>query len=100
MEPNYTPDDQTFSSDPEENLRIENELLEIRMAAERGAVFGDNAEDLSPEIEAQFLKNVQQFEHSYDNAMLITVYERVGTPSYKKLEELKAEELTVKFIKQ
>jgi hypothetical protein len=89
---NNMPQDQNLSNDPEENLRIENELLKIKMQAERGAVFGGNTEELPPDIEAQFLKNVQHFEDSYDKARLMTVYECVGQPPYKKPGELKPEE--------
>jgi predicted Ser/Thr protein kinase len=35
-----------FSDDPEENLRIENEILKLKMQAESGAYFGGNAKDL------------------------------------------------------
>ena len=53
------------------------------MTAERGAVFGPPSDDLSPEIEAQFLKNVEQFEESYDKSPL-TTDEVIGSPAYKK----------------
>jgi len=57
-------EEENFSNDPEENLRIENELVKLKMQAERGAFFGGNMEQIPPELEAQFLKNVLQFEES------------------------------------
>ena len=57
------------------------------MQAERAAVFGGNMEDLPPEVEAEFLKNVQQFEDSFDNAIPVTIYECIGKPAYKKADE-------------
>ncbi len=85
-------EEQNFSNDPEENLRIENELMKLKMQAERGALFGGNTEQIPPEIEAQFLKNVQQFEDSYDKANHITIYECIGKPAYKKPDELLPDE--------
>jgi len=85
--------EENFSSDPEKNLQIENEILKLKMQAERGAFFGGNMEDLSPEMEVEFLKNVQQFEDSFDNAKSITIYECIGSPAYKKPGELQPEEV-------
>ena len=67
--------EENFNDDPEQNLRIENEILKLKMQAERGALFGGNMQDLPPEMEAEFLKNVQQFEDSFDIAREITIYE-------------------------
>jgi hypothetical protein len=86
-------EDQIFSSDPEENLRIENELMKLKMQAERGALFGGNMEDLPPEIEAEFLKNVQLFEDSYAVANQLTIYEAIGKPAYKNADDLKPEQI-------
>src|SRR5688572_7134565 len=84
---------QNFSSDPEQNLRIENEILKLKMQAERDAIFGGNMEDLPPEVEAEFLKNVQLFEDSFDKAEAVTIYECIGQPSYKKIDELKPDQV-------
>lgn len=78
----------SFNNEPEENLRIENEILKLKMMAERGAMFGGSMEEIPPEIEAQFLKNVEAFENSWDNAKLVSVYEYIGEPAYKKAHEL------------
>ncbi len=85
--------EQQFSPDPEENLRIENEILKLKMQAERNAVFGSNGEDLAPELEAAFLKNVQLFEDSFDKATPVTIYECMGNPAIKKIDELKEGEV-------
>src|SRR5688572_5986205 len=81
-------EEQNFSSNPGDNLRIENELLKLKMQAERGAFFGGNMDELPPEVEAEFLKNVQSFEDSFDKADQITIYECIGRPAYKKVDEL------------
>lgn len=85
--------EEKFDEDPEQHLRIENEILKLKMQAERAAVFGGNLEDLPPEAEAEFLKNVQLFEDSFDKADQITIYECIGRPGYKKVEELLPEEV-------
>ncbi len=84
---------ENFNDDPEQNLRMENEILKLKMQAERGALFGGDMKDLPPEVEAEFLKNVQQFEDSFDKASQITVYECIGKPAYKKAEELMPDEV-------
>ena len=84
---------ENFSDKPDENLRIENEILKLKLQAERGALFGGNMYDLPPEIESEFLKNVQQFEGLFEKAKMITIYECIGKPTYKSVDELKNEEI-------
>ena len=84
---------ENFSDTPDENLRIENEILKLKMQAERGALFGGNMDNLPPEVEAEFLKNVQQFEDSFDNAKMISVYECIGKPACKSVDELGPDEV-------
>ncbi len=84
---------ENFSDKPDENLRIENEILKLKLQAERGALFGGNMDDLPPEIESEFLKNVQQFEGSFEKAKMITIYECISKPTYKSVDELKNEEI-------
>ncbi|HEY5368676.1 MAG TPA: hypothetical protein VIJ75_06765 [Hanamia sp.] len=62
-EENNLPEEEKFSDDPEENLRLQNDFLEMKMMAESGAWFGGEG-GLPPEIENQFLKNVMEFEKS------------------------------------
>ena len=76
--------DENFSDDPEENLRIENEILKLKMQAERNAMFGDNSEDLPPEVEAEFLKNVQLFEDSFDKAKVVRYMNALANHSLER----------------
>lgn len=76
-----------------ENLQLENEILKLKMMAERGAYFDESAEDLPPEVEAEFLKNIQLFEDSFDKADEISVYECIGKPAYKDVSKLTADEI-------
>ncbi len=79
--------DEKFSDNPEENLRIENEVLKLKMQAESGAFFGGN-KDLPPEIENEFLLHVQQFEEAWKDVKYVKVYEIIGKPDFKKADEL------------
>ena len=87
--------DELFSDDPQENLRIENEFLKLKLKAQYGdAFFMDSNADLPPEIENQFLKNMMAFEDAHATAEYTTVYERIGKPDYKPAEDLNAAEIT------
>ena len=66
--------DMPLSNDPEENLRMENELLRLKIQAEHGGQSHTSGE-LPPEIENMFLKNVMAFEQNYAKAKPATVFE-------------------------
>ena len=85
--------EENFSDDPEQNVRLENEILKLKMQAERNALFGGNMEELDPEVEAEFLKNVQSFEDSFAKAKQVSIYEYIGKPVYKAVDDLKPEEV-------
>ena len=86
--------DEKFSDDPQENLRIENELMKIKLKAQYGDAFQmDSSAALAPEVENEFLKNILAFEESYNKGDFITVYERIGKPGYQSAEEIGAGEL-------
>jgi hypothetical protein len=86
--------DEKFSDDPEENLRIENELMKIKLKAQYGDAFQmDSSEALPPDVENQFLKNILAFEESYNKGDFVTVYDRIGKPDYKSAAEMEAAEL-------
>ncbi|MES2775803.1 MAG: hypothetical protein V4722_16635 [Bacteroidota bacterium] len=69
---------QKFSNNPEENFRMENEFLKMKLAAQFGGDFGNMSGNLPPEIENQFLKNVLQFENHVAGKQ----------PEMKKVKEL------------
>jgi hypothetical protein len=79
--------DQPLSDDPEENLRMENELLRLKLQAELGGQ-SHSSGNLPPEIENEFLKNIFAFEQSYTNAKRVKIYDFIGKPAFKKAEDL------------
>ena len=84
-----------LSDNPEENLRLENELLQLKLTAEFGATsFGES--EMPPEIKHEFLKNVLAFEHAYaehEHDGTITVYQHIGQPAFIPVSELIEETL-------
>lgn len=82
-------DEEKFSDDPAENMRMENEFIKLKLKAQYGDAFhmGGN-EGLPPEIENQFLKNMMAFEDAHANASFISVYESIGKPDYRPANEL------------
>lgn len=88
-----------FSDDPSENIRIENEILKLKMKAQFGdqMMMGSSTE-LPPEVENQFLKNIIQFEEACINMKHIKLYELIGSPPYKPASELKDDEIGDELI--
>jgi hypothetical protein len=83
---------ESFSEDPEEQLRIENEILKLKIQAELGGDF-EGEESLPPDVENAFLKNVLEFEHKQANAPVKTLYEILDRPAFVRENELNDERL-------
>jgi len=80
---------ENFSDDLQENLRIENEFLKIKLKAQYGDSYHmEMNNDLPPDIENQFLKRMMAFEDEYANAAYTTIYERIGSPAFRIPGEL------------
>jgi hypothetical protein len=84
---NIDPDDEPLSDDPEENLRMENELLKLKIQAQFGG-FSSEGGNLPPEIENEFLKNVLAFEENHGKEEPKKMIEVLGNPSFKRQGEL------------
>jgi hypothetical protein len=84
--------DLPLSDDPEENLRMENELLRLKLKAELGGDSHSSGE-LDPEIENMFLKNVMAFEQNWAQAKPAKVYDLAGRPDFKRSDDLTDEEI-------
>lgn len=80
-------------SDPDE-VKFENELLRLKLKLEHGMEMSDTS-GLSAQTENQWLNNVYNFEQQFKSAKKATVYEVIGRPAFKKLEELSVKEVTV-----
>lgn len=87
--------EEKFSEDPMEHFKIENEILKMKLKAQFGDAFQmfASGENLPPDIENQFLKNMIQFEENYQNAEFITIGEKIGNPTFKLAKEIAPEDL-------
>ncbi|TCD08478.1 hypothetical protein EZ449_11560 [Pedobacter frigidisoli] len=89
----------SLGSSPEENLRIENELLKLKMQAELGAKTHVVSGDLPPEMENMFLKNIMAFHQQSSEHKLITIFRKLKSPEFKPAEDLDDETLSNELIK-
>jgi len=70
-----------LSHDPDEDKRMENELLQLKLKAELG-VEAHISKDTPPLIENIFLKNMLAFESGLTNAEEIRIYELIEKPDF------------------
>jgi hypothetical protein len=73
-------EEEKFSDDPEEQLRIENDLLRLKLQAETGADL-HQLEDVPPEVEHAFLNNILAFERQLDSVEEISIFKMLGEPA-------------------
>jgi hypothetical protein len=78
---------QAFTNNPEENLQIENEILRMKVKAELGGAY-EGSENLPPEIENEFLKNILAFEHRFASSKMVKLFDLLDKPVFKKADEL------------
>lgn len=90
------PDEEIFSDDPQENFRMENELLKLKLQAQFGAKLGEG-ETLPPDIENEFLKNIYAFEQNLGDYKPIKVIELLGSPDFRKASSLTNEALKKEY---
>lgn len=82
-----------LSQDPDENKRMENQLLQLKLKAELG-VEAHISENTPPLIENIFLKKMLDYETSLANAEEIRIYDLIGQPEFipeAKLDDLSLE---------
>jgi hypothetical protein len=83
-----------FEGSAEEKLRLENDLLKLKLQAELGAHFGSMpGADLPPDIEKQFLEQVMAFHKHREAHPPIVLREYLGNPDFKPAAELLPDEL-------
>ena len=78
--------DEDFSSDPLENLRIQNELLKLKMQAELGAEFGGDMSELPPEVVRQVLEQLMRFHEAQSKGEVSTVGQQLGQEDWPRAE--------------
>lgn len=79
--------DDSLSNDYEENLRMENELLHLKLKAEFG-VDSHTSDNLDPALENVFLKQIMAFEDGYGSAKRAKIFDLLDKPDFKPASEL------------
>ena len=80
----------------DEQIRIENEIIKMKLMLEHGAQFssGQGDETMEPALEHAFLKHVLAMEEAHKKGECISVFEKIGCPTdIPTLENLTMEEL-------
>lgn len=88
--------DLNFNDNSEESLNMENELLELKLKAETGAVshLGGN---ISAEIKNLFLKHVIDFENNYSKSEFKSLFEVLKNPVFPLEQELNEYALEIAY---
>lgn len=84
------PEDQL---NPEEQLKAENALLKLKLELEHGMKQSDTS-SLSAEVENSWLTNIYNFEQQFKTAKRVKVYDAIGRPVFRRLEELSSAEVS------
>lgn len=74
--------------------RALNEAKKKEIEEKFGATFGEGNSKAPPEIERQWLDNIEEFELQHENAKTVTVRAYIGNPTFKTLEEISPEKLS------
>ena len=82
---NHAPTDPT-------QMRVENEMKQLNLEMKYGAMFHTSGE-MPLEMEAQWLDYITEFEEKYENTTETTVYNFIGQPEFKPIEQLTPEEM-------
>lgn len=85
------------NSNKKNQIRQENEELKKKMEEEFGAASQWSSPDLSPEMENDFLKHIMEFENAWKNTKKTTVYEFLGKPVFRRVENLQPEEISAEL---
>lgn len=83
-----------------DDLRLENEIKKIKLALEHGGHFiSPIDEDLPPELEREWLDYVQQFEEELAKRKKILVFNLIGRPTYRLVNNIPDAEITEELNK-
>ncbi len=83
---------------PEEVLKNEIELMKLKLEVEHGAIIGSETNTIPPEIELEWYKHIMHYEKMCKEHGFSTVYEMIGSPSYRHHAELSTEETSKALV--
>lgn len=87
-----------YNKDEFYNKKIDLEQKKKKLAEKFGAQF-NHSNDLPPEIESDWLGYIEEFEEQFNGAQKITVWEYIGKPDFKKLDEMNDAEIAAEYLK-
>ena len=92
--------EERFSEDYEENLRIENDILKLKLHASYGGeIHVGGSDDMPADIENMFLKNVFAFEEAMQHEVLIKLHDHLGKPDFLLEKDLSEMDITIELKK-
>lgn len=81
-------------TNPEEQLRVENEILKLKLKTELGALEINVPDDMPPALANAWLNSIYSFEkNQLVNENKKSVFDHLGKPIFKKTEELSPKEV-------
>jgi hypothetical protein len=78
---------------PEEKLQADSDLLKIKLEMEFGMQSMGSSANMDDKMQNDFLNYIYNFEKEYAKKKRITVYEKIGSPDFKKAEDLSIDDL-------
>jgi hypothetical protein len=83
---------------PKLSIEEENEFKKMKLSLEHDAIFPESLnKNLPPEIEKQFLDSIFGFEEKLKNAKTISVFEKIGKPTFTPANLLNDEEIKIEL---
>lgn len=83
-------------SDEYYDKKIDNELKKKELEKKHGAHFSENS-DMPLELESEWLNSIEAFELQHENAKTTTVFEYIGSPEFRKIGELKPNDIPIEL---
>ena len=84
------------SKNDDYNQKIDNELKKKELADKYGAHFNQES-NILPELESEWLNNIEQFEKQFSNFETTSIWKYMGEPTFKKVHELEPEEISIEL---
>jgi hypothetical protein len=81
-------DDSAFDEQNDSIQKALNQAKRKELEEKYGATFGGPGDNFSPNLESQWLHNIEEFESQHENARLISVWQYLGCPVFDSLEEV------------
>lgn len=92
-EPDENNPKESFSDDPQENFAWRTKFSSRKRRPKAAPSSAEMPKNLPPDVENEFLRNVQVFEEAWKDVKYVKGYDFIGRPPFRKAEELADEEI-------